>query len=134
MNEIKLPPALNIGERYGKLSWSVRGIYEGYVGWFDRKPATVYETPAPAVYPDLVKLAGAEAVAKLAAERVTKGLANEALHLIEIVLTAEPHHRDALETKLKALEWLRDRCRNSNERGWLDHFIRATKQKLEEKK
>jgi alkyl sulfatase BDS1-like metallo-beta-lactamase superfamily hydrolase len=59
MREIKLPPALDIGESYGKLSWSVRGIYEGYVGWFDLNPATMYETPAAAVYPDVVKLAAA---------------------------------------------------------------------------
>ncbi|HSO74647.1 MAG TPA: MBL fold metallo-hydrolase, partial [Blastocatellia bacterium] len=51
MREIKLPPSLDIGESYGKLSWSIRGIYEGYVGWFDLNPATMYETPASAVYP-----------------------------------------------------------------------------------
>lgn len=133
MNEIKLPSALDIGESYGKLSWSVRGIYEGYVGWFDMKPTSVYETPINAVYDDLVKLAGADAVSKLAGERVTKGQATEALHLSEIVLTADAKHRGALEAKLKALEYLRDRCRNSNERGWLEHFIRETKQKLEGK-
>lgn len=133
MNEIKLPTALDIGESYGKLSWSVRGIYEGYVGWFDLKPASVYETPVNAVYPELVKLAGADAVVKLAAERVTNGQATEALHLAEIVLTTDAKHRGALEAKLKALEYLRNRCRNSNERGWLEHFIRETKQKLEGK-
>ena len=35
MREIKLPAELDVGETYGKVSWSVRGIYEGYVGWFD---------------------------------------------------------------------------------------------------
>lgn len=134
MNEIKLPPELNIGESYGKLSWSVRGIYEGYVGWFDLKPASVYETPVNAVYPELVKAAGgADAVAKLALEHLTKGQANEALHLSEIALSADAKHRGSLEVKLKALELLRDRCRNSNERGWLEYFIRETKQKLEGK-
>ena len=81
-----------------------------------------------------MKLAGgADVVAKLAAERVAKGQANEALHFSEVVLTADPKHRGALDAKLKALELLRERCRNSNERGWLDHFIRETKQKLEGK-
>ena len=42
MREIKLPAELDIGETYGKVSWSVRGIYEGYVGWFDLNPATMY--------------------------------------------------------------------------------------------
>ncbi|NJO55057.1 MAG: hypothetical protein HC834_00450 [Rhodospirillales bacterium] len=34
MEEIKLPPELDVGEGYGKISWSVRGMYESYVGWF----------------------------------------------------------------------------------------------------
>src|SRR4029453_5606601 len=76
MQEVKLPKELDIGESYGKLSWSVRGIYEGYVGWFDMNPATMYETPATAVYPEVVKLAGsADAVAKLAMERAQAGQA-----------------------------------------------------------
>ena len=29
MREIKLPENLNVGEGYGKLTWSIRGIYEG---------------------------------------------------------------------------------------------------------
>ena len=39
MREVRLPPELDVGESYGKLSWSVRGIYEGYAGWFDLDPA-----------------------------------------------------------------------------------------------
>jgi alkyl sulfatase BDS1-like metallo-beta-lactamase superfamily hydrolase len=84
MNEIRLPAALDIGESYGKLSWSVRGIYEGYVGWFDLQPA----------------------------------------------LTVDGKHQAALQAKLKALETLRARCKNSNERGWLDFSINRVKAKL----
>src|SRR6185369_6275254 len=46
MREIKLPAALEVGESYGNLIWSIRGIYEGYVGWFDLNPATMYDRPA----------------------------------------------------------------------------------------
>ena len=135
MKEIHLPPSLDVGESYGKLSWSIRGIYEGYVGWFDLKPETMYEQSAPAVYPDLVRLAGgADAVSKLAAERVSAGKPIDALHLTSIALAADPVNRPALEARLKALEALRDRCRNSNERGWLDYSITATKNKLAEKR
>src|SRR5215813_9110529 len=91
MNEIKLPPDLDVGEGYGKLSWSVRGIYEGYAGWFDLNPATMYEKPASSVYPDVVKLAGgADAVARLAMERAQAGQAVEALHLSDMALAADP--------------------------------------------
>ncbi|MEK6302521.1 MAG: MBL fold metallo-hydrolase [Acidobacteriota bacterium] len=133
MREIKLPAALDIGESYGKLSWSIRGIYEGYVGWFDLNPATMYESPASSIYPDLVKLAGGpDAVVKLAIERVNAGQAVEALRLTDVVLAGEPGNKAALEARLKALEILVSRCKNTNERGWLDYSVRTTKAKLGE--
>ena len=131
MREIKLPAALDVGESYGKLSWSIRGIYEGYAGWFDLNPVTMYEVPSSSVHADLVRLAGgAGAIVKLAMERVEGGRAVEALHLIEAALAADPDSRPALEVRLKALHFLRDRSRNSNERGWLDYSIGVTKGKL----
>ena len=130
MREIKLPKALDIGESYGKLSWSVRGIYEGYVGWFDLNPATMYETPASSVYSDLVKLAGGpDKIARLAMEKAASAPV-EALHLADVALGADARHQGALQAKLKALEALRERCRNSNERGWLEFSIKQTKDRL----
>jgi alkyl sulfatase BDS1-like metallo-beta-lactamase superfamily hydrolase len=130
MREIKLPKELDIGESYGKLSWSVRGIYEGYVGWFDLNPATMYETPASSVYPDLVKLAGGpDKIAQLAMEKAPSAPV-EALHLADVALGADARHQGALQAKLKALEVLRERCRNSNERGWLEFSIKQTKDRL----
>lgn len=134
MREIKLPTALDVGESYGKLSWSIRGIYEGYAGYFDLNPATMYELPPSSVYPDLVKLAGGpDAVVKLATERIQANQFVEALHLTDIALAADANHRGALEARLKALEELRARCRNSNERGWLDYSINETNGKLGKK-
>jgi alkyl sulfatase BDS1-like metallo-beta-lactamase superfamily hydrolase len=131
MHEIKLPPELVVGEGYGNLIWSIRGIYEGYAGFFDLRPATMYDVPMSAVYPDLAKLSGgAGAVAKLAAEHAEAGRYVEALHLTEVALAAEPQFRPALETRLKALEGLWARSKNSNERGWLDYHIRLVKKNM----
>jgi alkyl sulfatase BDS1-like metallo-beta-lactamase superfamily hydrolase len=131
MHEIKLPPELVVGEGYGNLIWSIRGIYEGYAGFFDLRPATMYDVPVSAVYPDLAKLSGgAGAVAKLAAEHCDAGRYVEALHLTEVALAAESELRPALETRLKALEGLRAKSKNGNERGWLDYHIRWVKKKL----
>lgn len=134
MREIKLPPALEVGESYGNLIWSIRGIYEGYVGWFDLNPATMYETPTSSVYPDIVKLAGgSDAIAALALARVQSGDAVAALHLTDVALAADPNNRKSLEARLKALEILRGRCKNTNERGWLDYSFGITRTKLGEK-
>lgn len=134
MREIKLPSSLEVGESYGKLTWSIRGIYEGYVGWFDLNPATMYETPVSSVYPEVLKLAGGpDPVAALAIARAEAGDAIAALHLTDIALATDPNHRKSLEARVRALEILRTRCKNTNERGWLDYSIREAKGRLGEK-
>jgi alkyl sulfatase BDS1-like metallo-beta-lactamase superfamily hydrolase len=131
MQGIKLPPELVVGEGYGNLIWSIRGIYEGYAGFFDLRPATMYDVPVSAVYPDLAKLSGgARAVAQLAAQHVEAGRYVEALHLTEVALATDPQFRPALQTRIKALESLRAKSKNSNERGWLDYHIRLVRTKL----
>ena len=132
MHEIKLPESLDVGESYGNLPWSIRGIYEGYAGWFDLNPATMYDVPMTAVLSDVVTMAGgAEPVAKLAAQRVAAGKYPEALRLTEAALTAEPNNAAALKVRLEALEKLRAGSKNSNERGWLDYSIRTTSKQMQ---
>jgi alkyl sulfatase BDS1-like metallo-beta-lactamase superfamily hydrolase len=131
MREIKLPADLAIGESYGNLTWSIRGIYDGYAGWFDLNPATMYDVSIDAVLPEVGKLAGgAEPLASLAREKVATGKYVEALHLTSIALASEPAHRGSLEARLAALEKLRAQSANSNERGWLDYSIRETKARM----
>lgn len=131
MREIKLPSNLDVGEGYGKLTWSIRGIYEGYAGWFDLNPATMYDAPPSSPYVDLVQLAGGpDLVVARALAVLQKGHAAEALRLTDAALAADASHRGAWEGRLKALEHLRDQSKNSNERGWLEFSIRETKAKL----
>jgi len=71
MQEIKLPPQYDLTENFGKVSWSVRGIYDGYAGWYDGNPTSMYELPPSSVYPDLVKLTGGpEPLARLAMAKI----------------------------------------------------------------
>jgi alkyl sulfatase BDS1-like metallo-beta-lactamase superfamily hydrolase len=131
MREIKLPENLNVGEGYGKLTWSIRGIYEGYAGWYDMNPATMYTAPPSSPYADLVKMAGGpDPVVARALEVLRAGQAAEALRLADAALAADSTHRGALEARLKALEFLRDQSKNSNEQGWLNFSIKETKAKL----
>lgn len=131
MREIKLPADLDVGEGYGKLSWSIRGIYEGYAGWFDLNPATMYDAPPSSPYADLVKLAGGpDPVVARALEVLKLGQAPEALRLLDAALAADPNHRGAWEARLKTLQVLDDSSKNSNERGWLNYSIREAKAKL----
>jgi alkyl sulfatase BDS1-like metallo-beta-lactamase superfamily hydrolase len=131
MQEIKLPASYDLSQIFGKVSWSVRGIYDGYAGWYDMNPVTMYELPPSSVYPDLVKLAGGpEAIARLALEKVEAGKPVEALHLTDVVLAYDQKNSAALNARIKALEFLQKSCENYVEEGWLEYGITKAKEKL----
>jgi alkyl sulfatase BDS1-like metallo-beta-lactamase superfamily hydrolase len=131
MQQIHIPERFDLGEGYGRLTWSVRGIYEGYAGWFDLNPATMYERPPSSVDSDLTALAGGpDALARLARERLESRRPVEALHLTNVALAAEPSHRNSLQARLQALEALKVQSHNVIERAWLDRDIAETKEKL----
>ncbi len=132
MREIKLPPELDIRETYGKVAWSVRGIYEGYVGWFDRNPATMYAASPHVADADLVALAGGPgAVATKAREVIQGGDAVKGLRLADAALACEATHRGALEAKLLALQTLQKATRNGLEHAWLGYGIRGVQKLLD---
>ncbi len=127
MQEISLPSDLDIGEGYGTIAWSVRGIYENYIGWFDGNPATMFSVPPSDVYPDLVALAGGAAeVGQLAQRYLDEESFELALHSADIALKADPENVTALQVRLAALQALLERSNNTNETGWLQFGIRQT--------
>lgn len=122
MNEIKLPPELQVGEGYGKVSWSVRAIWENYAGWFHHRSTTeLYSVPPSRVHADLVELAGgADAVATRAKEKLSAGQAVEAIYLAEIALGAASENLTALEVMIGAHEQLEAQSENF----WLTQWLR----------
>jgi alkyl sulfatase BDS1-like metallo-beta-lactamase superfamily hydrolase len=129
MGEIKLPPALDIGETYGKISWSVRGIYEGYVGWFDGNPTSMFGSPSSA-YGEIVALAGGPARAASRARELARTDPVRALYLADMALAADPRDVAGLEARLAILKILDTQSGNSNERGWLQAGIRDAETRL----
>jgi len=131
MQEIKLPAKYELTEIFGKVSWSVRGIYDGYAGWYDGNPTSMYEVPSSSVYPDLVRVAGGpEPLARLALDKIEAGKPVEALHLTDVILAYDPGNVAALNARIKAIEYLRQRTQNHIESGWLEYGIRLAKEKL----
>jgi len=63
--EITLPPELQLPQSFGRVSWSVRGIFEGYAGWFDENPSSMYKLPPSSIDAELVRLCdGADVLAR----------------------------------------------------------------------
>ena len=122
MRDVQLPPELEVGQGYGKVSWSVRAIWENYAGWFHHSSTTeLYSVPVKSVYRDLVELAGGpSSVAQRAQDALSAGRPIEAVYLAEIALDASPAHRPALEVMIAAHEQLE----RESENFWLTQWLR----------
>ena len=126
MREIRLPPELEVGEGYGRISWSVRAIWENYAGWFQHRSASeLYPQPVEPVQGELVRMAGgAETVAARAMQHLAAGDALRALDLAEAALAADSEHADARAASLAAHRHLLAARDNFWESAFLEHRIR----------
>lgn len=108
MQDIQLPEELQIGEFHGKVSWTVRSVWEEYTGWFKLdSPAEMYPVPRSSVDEDLVELAGGPAaLATRAQQRLDAGEPVQALHLTDTALAAAPDAAEVRAVRGKALETL----------------------------
>jgi alkyl sulfatase BDS1-like metallo-beta-lactamase superfamily hydrolase len=125
-----LPPELDVGEAYGKVDWSVRGIFDGYVGWFDLNPATMYDRPPTVAEPELVRMAGGPAAVAARAKTLAASDPVAAVRLADAALMVEPKSKPALEARLAALKSLQSASRNLIEGAWLTTAIRETSRAL----
>ena len=124
MAEVTLPPALEVGQGYGKVPWNVRAIWENYSGWFHHRSTTeLYPVGPDAISADLVELAGPDALAARARHHLVAGRPLQAIHLAEIVTASEPEHGEARAVLLAAHEALLADSVNFWETAWLRHQI-----------
>ena len=125
LREITVPPEIEVGEGYGKVSWSVRAIWEHYAGWFHHASTTeLYSVPATSINADLIDMAGgASALVGRARQKIAQGRLEEAIHLLNIVFTEEPNHQDALTAALDAHELLLASSKNFWLTSWLQNQI-----------
>jgi alkyl sulfatase BDS1-like metallo-beta-lactamase superfamily hydrolase len=134
MREITLPDDGQIGEFHGKTSWVVRAIWEENAGWFHYADGTteLFASPRSSVDADLAELAGGAALTDRAASHVAAGKPLEALHLVDIALSAAPADAGALTVRKTALEALAAASsgKNLSETMWLKAEIADTEAKL----
>lgn len=124
MREINLPPEYSyIDQSYGTVKWSVRGIYEGYAGWFDEKPSSMYDQPIESIGGDLIGLAGEKASLDLARSYIEKEDYIRGLHLVELIIAEWPGLEEALSLKRTILTGLKSKSTNYIERIWLNYGL-----------
>jgi alkyl sulfatase BDS1-like metallo-beta-lactamase superfamily hydrolase len=120
MREIRVPEHFDVGEAYGRTAWNVRAIWETHAGWFHHETTTeLFGVPASSVATDLLAAAGADALVAAARDRFDAGDLLEAIHLVEVVLAADPTVEPARAVGAEAHERLLEQSTNFWESAWL---------------
>jgi alkyl sulfatase BDS1-like metallo-beta-lactamase superfamily hydrolase len=129
--EIRMPKELHIAEIYGRVDWSIRGIYQGYAGWFDGNPSTMIGVTASNASKELVELAGGvDLVAARAIDLYDEGKYSDALSLADVVLSVDAANQVANSIKVDIFAKELQDTKNFNAAGWLQYGIRQAKQKI----
>jgi alkyl sulfatase BDS1-like metallo-beta-lactamase superfamily hydrolase len=108
---VKLPPHLRdhpyLRELYGTVEWSVRMIYDGYLGWFDGDTATLSPAPPDERAAGYVALAGGpEAMRRAVREALDAERWRWAAELASHLVRAEPENAENRQLEARALREL----------------------------
>ncbi|MBW2423629.1 MAG: MBL fold metallo-hydrolase [Deltaproteobacteria bacterium] len=129
MQEIELPLEYEVGQGYGKVSWSIRAIWENYSGWFHHESTTeLYSIPQREIFQDITELVGVDALFERARAKFEGGRCEEALHLLDIVLGAVPDHEPSIDLSIEVHEKLLVGEENFWLEGWLQNQIKRLKE------
>jgi len=123
VQEVKLPAELRelpyLRETYGRVDWSVRGIYRSYVAWYDGHGSGLNPLPAESWTRELVALAGgADKVLSRAIEAQEQDEHQLALQLCDLVIQANPQDQVAHLVKASSLDYLAVGSTNLNAFGF----------------
>ncbi|WP_297793402.1 alkyl sulfatase dimerization domain-containing protein, partial [Mycobacterium sp.] len=99
-------------------------IWEMYTGWFRHRSTTeLYGIAPDSVAADVVSAAGADALVDAARAHVAAGRPVQALHLTDLILTAQPLHAAARAVAADAHDALLADAENFWEKAWLTKSI-----------
>ncbi len=120
---IKLPPHLAaspfLTEYYGTVAWSVRAIFNGYLGWFDGNPTHLDALPPMEKAEHMAALAGGKGAMLTAARQAAESGDHQwVLELTDCLLRLEPDNAEARNLRVAALTSLGQAQANPNARHY----------------
>jgi alkyl sulfatase BDS1-like metallo-beta-lactamase superfamily hydrolase len=123
VESVQLPPHLKnhpwLLEHYGRVSWSVRNIYNGYLGWFNGEAETLTPLSPATRAESLVRLAGgSEAMLTEAESALQSGRYQWAAELASYLLHAGVAEAQARAIKAEAFTRLGYASQNPNGRHY----------------
>ena len=107
-SKIKLPENLAslpyLGEFYGTVAWSVRSIFNGYIGWFDGNPTNLNKLPPKEYTLKMINLiGGAEKVITEIKRSLENQEAQWAIELCDLLIGANNEIRTGKQLKAEGL-------------------------------
>ncbi|MGB8330559.1 MAG: alkyl sulfatase dimerization domain-containing protein, partial [Polyangiales bacterium] len=120
---VKLPPHLRshpyLQELYGTVAWSVRAVFDGYLGWFDGDAATLEPASLGERAAGMASLAGGtDGLVRAGREAISRAQFAWAAELANHVLRLEPGSAAAKQLKADALRAMGRRQINANARNY----------------
>jgi alkyl sulfatase BDS1-like metallo-beta-lactamase superfamily hydrolase len=108
VEKVKLPPHLAslpyLREYYGTVAWSVRAIFDGYLGWFSGNATDLFPLPVLERAKRFTELAGGEQALLEKAKKAFQGEAFQwVLELTDQLIRVNPDLEEARELKAEAL-------------------------------
>lgn len=121
--KVILPPHLSqspyLKEFYGRVDWSVKNIFNGYLGWFDGNATTLLPLPLKEKAEKMVALAGGMENLVSNAQNALKSKEYQwSLELADHILRLDPEHKLAQELRFKSLTGLGSQQSNPNARNY----------------
>ncbi len=120
---VRLPPHLAaspyLHELYGTVEWSVRSVFDGYLGWFDGNPTRLDPHPPGERARRFAELAGGEAVLLERAVAAAESSDHRwVLELTDHLLLLDPDNATARDLRVAALIALGEASSNPNARHY----------------
>ncbi|WP_198133070.1 alkyl/aryl-sulfatase [Sulfurospirillum arsenophilum] len=108
-----------LGEYYGTVEWTIRGIFTGYIGWFDGNPTKIHPLPAKEhAQKTLALMGGKKAVIVAIQDALKKKDAQWAIELADIILAVESNNKAVKQHKAQGLIILANKETSANGRHY----------------
>ena len=124
----KLASSPYLAEHYGKVEWSVRAIFSGYLGWFNGVSRSLHPVGFDSRAEEVLALIGSEekAITYLRAQ-IKAGKTTWALEVADYILSVHPTNQQASELKIEVLSQLGEAEENANARHYYLTQARETR-------
>lgn len=135
--EIRLPAELAehdyLKEYYGNVAWTVRNIFNQYVGWFDGNPLHLYRdfTPREEALRMIALAGGQDTLLKEAKNALTRNDPAWAARLADHLLALWPEERSFLILKADALDMLGENILTATGRNYTLSVAQELRKKAE---